>query len=294
MTSAHVPTPREGVKDHSADTAEEFLDTLSPRNDLWSADPPSWIYRGQADAEWELKAKAERRPDEFEKYGIRIASASRDDVDRKKHWMSDRKHLQDQLLERFRNGLDRSGLSIPSRSPEVISSEQVSYCAEPRREAFPLMALAQHHGLPTMLLDWTRRAWVAAYFAAVEFALGNAESATHLAVWALQRGNRKEWLEGLRFYDAPGGTNPNLKAQAGLFTSHLADGDPSLEQYLAKMRQTAKGVPVLRRIAMPTQEARKLLRLLSYEEISAASMFPGADGVVKAMYETTLWDSCPP
>lgn len=41
---------------------------------------------------------------------------------------------------------------------------------------------------------------------------------------------------------------------------------------------------------LPHSEARQLLRLLSDEGVDGASMFPGADGVVRAMRERVLWD----
>jgi len=44
------------------------------------------------------------------------------------------------------------------------------------------------------------------------------------------------------------------------------------------------------RLTLPVEQAPKLLRLLSYEGIDGASMFPSADSVVRAMRERPLWD----
>ena len=48
--------------------------------------------------------------------------------------------------------------------------------------------------------------------------------------------------------------------------------------------------PVLYRFDLPRTEAPKLLRLLSHEQVDAARLFRGYDGVVEAMRPKSLWD----
>jgi hypothetical protein len=128
---------------------------------------------------------------------------------------------------------------------------------------------------------------VAAYFAAVE----NAVHAPFdcLAVWALEKGNRNNEDAHLRFYAAPGGTNPNLHAQAGIFTFHFHEKELSLEQYLCHVRAESHEPLTLRRISLAGCEAPRLLELLADEGVDGSSLFPGPDGVARAMREHALW-----
>jgi hypothetical protein len=280
--------PRLGVEDHEYKSADDFLSALGARHELWSGD--SWVYRGQADADWPLLATAVRDDRPFARFGLTYPEHRLDPVP--PNW-SIRADLQNQLLRHFRIGLDRSGLVIPTPSPQIDSTDcrTITTGAEPHREAFPLMALAQHHGLPTLLLDWTIRAWVAAYFAASDAADDErgTRNASHLAVWALQRTSKCDDKRCSLFYEAPGGTNPNLNAQGGLFTFFIAEDDPSLEEYVYRLGEQKATPWKLRRMLLPLSEAPVLLKLLADEGITGASMFPGADGVVRALRERALW-----
>lgn len=276
------PDPRPGVLDMRFTDANAFLEALSPRHKGWEPDPLRWVFRGHADAQWELRSKAARSTNEFQRFGVQGVS----------HDWSTRADRQNELLDIFREGLNRAGLVIPMRAPRVeVRNEIVHPGAEPEREAFPLMALAQHHGLPTMLLDWSRRGWIAAYFAAVDAADPAKQHSGSLAVWALDRSGftGNTWRDYSIFYDAPGGTNPNLSAQAGLFTIHHGEKSPSLEMYLQDHRELQIPTGELRRLTLPVVEAPRLLKLLAHEGVTGASLFPGPDGVVKAMRERALW-----
>src|SRR5260370_24708062 len=92
---------------------------------------------------------------------------------------------------------------------------------------------------------------------------------------------------------APRASNPNLHAQAGLFTvvrGGVHAVDRFLKLALEKSSRWAEGVarPLMRKISAPQECAPKLLRLLSYQGIEGATMFPGYDGVVRSLRERAL------
>lgn len=130
------------------------------------------------------------------------------------------------LLKEFGESLDRVGLPLPGMLRVHLDSLVAQSDVSPQwpRGYVDLAALAQHHRIPTRLLDFTRHGFVATYFAAHPDSLHgveNPEQVDDLCVWALDStflrlGGR---CSGIWFAlaKASRASNPNLHAQSGLF-----------------------------------------------------------------------------
>ena len=246
-----------------------------------------WIYRGHAKAAWYLRTSLERKTWVYSSHrdGFRTEDSCPDSPSlHERHLLSEFQRRAHQYLSR-----------VPG-DDEVID----------------WLALMQHYGAPTRLLDWTSSPYVALYFALENVALDKAVATP--AVWAIDLG----WLrlrslellagdpalpkssdrKGLAWYvnsivlkednpivvvqADPFRMNERVAAQQGLFLCNLSGNKPQLFNSLMTMmvKPQVPPRPVVRKllIGRSLRIQIQFLKELHAMNINRASLFPGLDG----------------
>jgi len=231
-----------------------------------------WGFRGQRESSWSLDTSLDR--------------AVKVEYENGYHHL-DRDTEQDDLLFRFRQQAHHYISHFPA--DEDLAS---------------WLALMQHHGVPTRLLDWTKSPYVALYFAFIE------EPDETCAVWAINL----DWLDSrvdelielepvlsvMNHIQIRGGNryslipltkqpvivrvdplraNERMVAQQGFFLCRLLH-EASFCQTLMNMMMLpdVPDVPVLKKLTINKNLRIEFLKKLRDMNIHAASLFRGLDG----------------
>lgn len=278
------------IKEITAKSLDEFWEILSPIGRFLEPMRKP-IFRGQGDSEWSLTPSILRK-EINSKY--KNESRSYTQIDQIVFF-------EYFLLLNFLHYSDEMGLMIPNDSPEFRRHMDCSEFTKrygidgvgwPSKEYFSFIALAQHHGIPTRLLDWTRNPLVAAYFSASQV-LNLEKISEKLAVWVIDS-EILEKLDGkLEYVALPGSTSNNLAAQKGVFLVHRQQNGMSrnspfssedLKDSVNKLFEESEDFAAYK-VTLPSSFAGDLLFRCTKFGLSAATLFPGFDGAARAALE---------
>lgn len=296
-----MKTDEYGIPEIRCRTAHGFLRQLDELHPRWRG--TSWLFRGHNDATWRLLPKAMRNffvQDYVAKYLGNITGRA-DSFDDAIESSAICRHRAENLhrnvvTETFLVNLfieisDRVGLRVPYEQVDNLemldhlklrADKDQSHNASPMNPNSVYFALAQHHGIPTRLLDFTFRPMAAAFFAAhCERKLETEPS--HIAVWAINE--RRIYLTRLCIVAHRRSQAGFLYSQDGVF---LHD-DSANERYMSTgewqpfekelLKISTEGA--VYKLTLPFSKKEELLYLLRRKRVTKSFLMPSFDNVAE-------------
>lgn len=298
-----------------AETVAGLFKYIDWREGHWAgAKEGDLAFRGQAVSDWGL-----------------VPKAFREDLSQEAAAGTEKRRVGRQALAEFRlfrelwTGADALGVDVPDEVLRLVTTEKPSEVFQteawaddwPQEEMWSALALAQHHGLTTRLLDFTEKPLVAAFWAAYHAWKRREKGYTvveepFIAVWVIDlrfirgideiKGNLSERIGVIK---VPKSRNRYLHAQSGFFLIDRGANDVmnvgkslSLENAVIERAQfwqhedrlTERGITrtwfddvPIRQVILGSECVPMLLRELATLGVTKGSLMPSLDNIAEGI-----------
>jgi FRG domain len=166
-------------------------------------------------------------------------------------------------------GRQKYSLAIEKQILDVFKYRSVSFLEKEPKNDWEWLAIGQHHGLPTRLLDWTQNPLVAAYFAVEGEDVDDSAVYIMSGEWLVDT-NRDKSPFRIRHVGVflPHNITPRITAQTGYFTIHHRPKEPLRGKRLSKL-------------IIPKKLRDEFRHKLNNYGIHRATLFPDLDGLAR-------------